>query len=117
MFENYYESISAYLPYFCTTPCVIEFAVKGLDEDGCKKKVPKVNAKCIYQCKVQRTHDNKGVSTSSSGACYFAGDIFPESELLEGKIQISNIPHAFKFKGEKQRDNEGKVRYTLFTLE
>lgn len=117
MFDGFYDSFLVYLPYLCTTPCEIEFTANGLNEDGGKKRIPKKNAKCIYQCKISRNHDEKGVSTSSSGACYFAGDILPESELLEGKIKISNIPHAFKFKGEKQRDNTGKVIYTLFTLE
>lgn len=118
MFENYYDAIGDWLlPMLCTTPCVVHFNGEGLNEDGGKIKYEDKHLKCLYQCKISRNHGEKGVSVSSSGACYFVGDILPESELLEGKIEISNIPHAFKYKGEKLRDNKGKVIYTLFTLE
>lgn len=117
MFDNYYDPFEAYLPLFFTTPCVVHFNGQGLNEDGGKIKYEDKRLKCLYQCDVKRNHGDKGVSVSGSGACYFVGDILPESELLEGKIEISNIPHAFKFKGEKLRDNKGKVIYTELSLE
>lgn len=117
MFENYFDPILDILPYVCTTPCTVDFNGEGLNEDGGKVKYTNKKLKCLYQCKITRNHNDRGTFTSSSGSCYFAGDVLPELELLEGKIKIDGIPYAFKFKGEKLRDNKGKVIYTLFTLE
>lgn len=116
MLKNYYDAFLAYLPYVCNAPCTIEFMGEGLNEDGGKKRLPKKTAKCIFQSEVSRSHDDKGVSTGASGACYIVGDILPEQELLEGKIEIDGISHTFNFKGKKWRDAERKVIYTELML-
>jgi hypothetical protein len=113
--ENYFDQIMKILPYVCTTSCEVELYDEGIDEDGAQKRLPKKKLFCHFQSKHLRTNGDKSVNTSTSGECYFCGDIATElKRLVGGKITL--FDECYEMDIEKIRDFHGKVIYTKATL-
>ena len=99
----------------CTTPIVVYWE-GGLNRDGSPKRTVIFEGKCNYSEKTfQRMTADKQLVTLNATAL-FNGDIAPDSDTIEGEVNVLHGIHRRIYASQKCRDPDGTVNYTRLEL-
>lgn len=99
----------------CTTPITV-YRESGLNRDGSPKRTTIFEGKCNYSEKtVQRITAEKQIITLNAVAL-FNGDIAPDSDTIEGDIDVLSGIHRRIYASQKCRNPDGTVNYTRLEL-
>lgn len=99
----------------CTTPITI-CREGGLNKDGSPKRTVIFEGKCNYSEKTfQRITADKQIITLNAQAL-FNGDIAPETDSIEGEVDVLHSVHRRIYASQKNRNPDGTVNYTRLEL-
>lgn len=101
----------------CKTDIHIVIVQEGMNEYGEPLDTIEIDTRCNYQdkAKVIYTSDEKQVKIT--GSAYIPGDIAPNIPVISGgTVTVFGVERSI-FSGEKARNPDGTVNYTLLELE
>ena len=99
----------------CTTPITV-YREGGLSRDGSPNLTVTYEGKCNYSEKVrQRITADKQIITLNAEAL-FNGDIAPESDIIEGDVNVLGGIRRHIYASQKCRNPDGTVNYTRLEL-
>ena len=99
----------------CTTPITV-YREDGLNRDGSPKRTVIFEGKCNYTEKTkQRITADKQLITLN-GEALFNGDIAPDSDSIEGDVEVLSDVRRRIYASQKCRNPDGTVNYTRLEL-
>lgn len=99
----------------CTTPITV-YRESGLNMDGSPKRTVIFEGNCNYSEKTyQRMTADKQLITLNATAL-FNGDIAPDSDTIEGDVDVLSGMHRRIYASQKCRNPDGTVNYTRLEL-
>lgn len=99
----------------CTIPVKV-YRTDGLNRDGSPKQKIIFEGKCFFSEKTkQRITAEKQIITLS-GEALFNGDITPDTDIIEGEIQVLSGVRRKIYASQKCRNPDGTVNYTRLEL-
>lgn len=100
----------------CKTPIHVIIEQEGISEEGEPLKALEGDFNCNYQDSAYRTLNEQKKLITLSGKAYFNGDIAPELPVISGgEVTVFGATRRI-YKGNKARNPDGSVNYTLLEL-
>ena len=95
----------------CTTPITV-YREGGLNRDGSPKRTAIFEGKCNYSEKtyLRMTADKQLVTLNATAL--FNGDIAPDTDIIEGDVEVLSSIHRHIYASQKCRNPDGTVNYT-----
>lgn len=92
------------------------YRTDGLNRDGSPKRTVIFEGKCFYAEKTKQKINAEKQLVTLSGEMLFNGDIFPDTDVIEGEAEILSGIRRKIYASEKARNPDGTVNYTRLEL-
>ncbi len=99
----------------CNIPVKI-YWTNGLNRDGSPKRTVIFDGKCFYSEKTKQKITAEKQIITLSGEMLFNGDIAPDSNNIEGEVELLSGIRRKIYASEKARNPDGTVNYTRLEL-
>lgn len=99
----------------CNTPIKV-YRTDGLNRDGSPKRTVIFEGKCNYSEKAKQKITAEKQIITLSGEALFNGDIAPDSDNIEGEVEVLSGIRRIIYDSEKCRNPDGTVNYTRLEL-
>lgn len=99
----------------CTTP-VLVYREDGLNRDGSPKRTVIFEGKCFYSEKTKYKITAEKQLITLSGEVLFNGDIAPDTDVINGEVQLLSGIRRIIYSSEKAKNPDGTVNYTRLEL-
>ncbi len=99
----------------CNTPVTV-YRENGLNRDGSPKRTVVFEGKCFYSEKTKQKITPEKQLITLSGEALFNGDIAPDTDIINGEVQLLSGVKRRIYASEKAKNPDGTVNYTRLEL-